>query len=163
MNTVLKYESQLPSISVETNAMAVDLPDGPTRMPVTPLPEHFIDWMEEGRRGMYNRLKGKQESVEFFSQHLPVLVTHSPNSVFPFNCGNKGVGFLPKVEYLEEYTECYRETMERTRCIAWEDSLEQRLETVAEFNFNREVIDYRCLTSLEIFEKRTFNNLLQLP
>jgi len=97
MSAVLKYESQLPSISVEANAMAVDLPDGPTRMPVTALPEHFIDWMEEGRRGMYNRLKGKQDSVEFFSQHLPVLVTQSPNSVFPFNCGNKGVGFLPKM------------------------------------------------------------------
>ena len=163
MSAVLKYKSQFPSISVETNAMAVDLPDGPTRMPVTPLPGHLIDWMEEGRRGMYNRLKGKEDSVEFFSQHLPVLVTQSLNSVFPFNCGNKGVGFLPKEEYLEEYIERYRETMERTRGIAWEDSLEQRLETVAEFNFNREVIDYRCLTSLEIFEKRTFNNLIQLP
>ena len=53
--------------------------------------------------------------------------------------------------------------MEQTRGLAWAESLEKRLETVSKFNFNREVIDYRCLTSLEIFEKRTFSNLCRMP
>ncbi len=163
MNALAKLEKRLPYISVEQDAMAIDLPSGPVRLPVTPLPERFVDWIDEGRRGMYGRLRGNEENVNFFSQHLPVLVTYTPGSVFPFNCGNKGVGFLPKSEYLEEYTKLYRETMEKTRGIPWKDSLQQRLETVSRFNFNHDVIDYRCLTSLEIFEKRTFSNLCQNP
>tara|TARA_Y100000294_G_scaffold95646_1_gene88980 strand:- start:311 stop:1276 length:966 start_codon:yes stop_codon:yes gene_type:complete len=164
MSALLKMESRLPQISVEPEAMAIDLPNGPKRMPLKVLPEKLVDWMDDGRRGMYERLRGNQNSNGmFFSQHLPVLVTHNPDSAFPFNCGNKGVGFLPKAEYLEEYTELYLKTMEQTRGLPWAKSLEKRLETVSEFNFNHDVIDYRCLTSLEIFEKRTFSNLCSMP
>ena len=100
MSALLKMESRLPQIGIEPEAMALDLPNGPKRLPLQVLPENLIDWMDDGRRGMYERLQGNHDSNGmFFSQHLPVLVTHNPDSVFPFNCGNKGVGFLPKAEY----------------------------------------------------------------
>jgi hypothetical protein len=152
-------------VRVDGDRAFVDLPSGPGKLPVIALPDRLIDWIDGGRRAMYERIVGTEDgqAVDFFSQHLPAVLTYNYDSVFPFNCGNKGVGFLPKAECLDEFVGLYRETLEQTRGAPWRESLRSRLEAVSRFNFDRDAIDYRCLGSLEIFEKKTFHNLLQLP
>jgi len=132
-------------------------------LPVMPLPEPLIAWFAQGKLDVYRQLLADPGKVDFFHQHLPVLVTHVPDSPFPFNCGNKGVGFLPKSEFLADYTELYRETIEASRAIPWRDSLPARIDAARAFHEAREAIDYRCLTSIEIFQKRTFRNLQHYP
>jgi len=90
-------------------------------------------------------------------------VTRGDSELFPFSCGNKGVGFLPRAGHLPEFLELYRSTMERTRGLPWRSSLDARLEAVARFQLDREAVDRRCLGTLEIFEKATFRNLQRHP
>lgn len=132
-------------------------------LPVTALPAPLISWFAEGKLDIYRQLLADPAKVDFFHQHLPVLVTHVPGSPFPFNCGNKGVGFLPKHEFLAGYIELYRQTIEASKSIPWRNSLPDRITAARSFHENREAIDFRCLTSIEIFQKQTFRNLQHYP
>jgi nucleotide-binding universal stress UspA family protein len=149
-------------VTIEDGQIHVDMVSGSVTLPMEPLSERYIEWIEQGRKAMYDKLLGKGNPA-FFTSHLPVMITHSREQVFPFNCGNKGVGFLPKSEYLKEFIDLFRSTIERTQGRPWQESLKERLAAVSSFYFNREKIDYRSLSSLEIFEKTTFKNLSTTP
>jgi len=150
-------------ILVETNAVAVDLPQGAVRLPLQSLPSQYADWLEAGRRHLYESLAGQTHSVRFFSQHLPVLVTQTEGRVFPFNCCHKGVGLIPKAEYLSEFIELFRSTLAKTENQPWQESLQQRIQAVSKFYFDREKIDYRAMSTLEIFQRQTLQNLRRIP
>jgi nucleotide-binding universal stress UspA family protein len=140
----------------------VTSPEGDLDLPITSLPEKFVDWIEQGRRSMYGKLLGKA-APGFFTSHLPVVTTLTAGSGFPFNCSNKGVGFLPKPEYLEHFTDLFRRTLENTRGRPWQESMRERIAAVSSFYFDRDKIDYRALSTLEIFEKGTYRNLSRTP
>jgi len=144
------------------DTMEVALPSGPTALPLAPLPERLLAWLREGRRELYRALAEDREAPTFFAQHLPALVTWG-QGVFPANCGNKGVGFLPRPERLGEFTYLYRRVMARTRGRPWRESLPERLEAVARLNEGSEAIDPRCLGTLEIFERTALENLRATP
>ncbi|MDH5681339.1 MAG: PCP reductase family protein, partial [Spirochaetota bacterium] len=131
--------------------------------PLISLPMKYIDWIDEGRKGMYDKILGKSESVQFFAQHLPVIVTHTDNDLFPFNCSNKGIGFMPKDEYLSEFIDLFQETIHNTHGKPWQLSIRDRIKSVSRFYFDHDKIDHRAVTSLEIFQKNTYNNLLSKP
>lgn len=151
-----------PAVRVEGETMTVDAESGSLSLPVMPLPGKFADWIEQGRRGMYAKLQGKG-APGFFTSHLPVMVTRNEGKAFPFNCSNKGVGFLPKPEYLDHFVRLFRDTLERTRGRPWQESMEERIKAVSSFYFDREKIDFRALSTLEIFAKTTFANLSRNP
>jgi hypothetical protein len=132
-------------------------------LPNISLPPPLISWLNQGRLDVYRRLLTDSASIDFFQQHLPVLVTHSPDSPFPFNCGNKGVGFLPKETSLNRYIEQYRETIAATRAVPWQESLTARIAAARAFHEDIDAIDFRCLTSIEIFQRKTFRNIQNFP
>jgi len=154
-----------PHFTASVDVDRITLPLGPDTvvMPIVSLPDPLIEWFDEGRRGMYRQLAEDREPVGFFSHHLPVVVTRSGEGLFPFSCGNKGVGFLPRAERLAEFADLYRKTIERTRGLPWRNSLTERLEAVTRFQLDRTAVDHRCLGTLEIFEKATFRNLQRDP
>ncbi len=160
-NTARQFELT-QRVRLTDSGLQVDTEDGLLALPSETLPDRCIDWIEQGRRAMYDKLQGKGNPA-FFTSHLPVLITYAKGQPFPFNCGNKGVGYLPKPQYLQEYINLFRDTIARTKGRPWQESMHDRLEAVSSFYFNREVIDYRALSSLEIFEKSTFNNLARTP
>jgi len=149
--------------SVDGDRIRLPRGSGAVSMPIVPLPDRLIEWFDEGRRAMYRQLAEEREAVGFFSHHLPVVVTRSGEGIFPFSCGNKGVGFLPRAEHLAEFVDLYRHTIERTRGLPWRDSLAERLEAVTRFQLDHAAVDHRCLGTLEIFEKATFRNLQRDP
>jgi nucleotide-binding universal stress UspA family protein/rubrerythrin len=155
-------ESPATGVRVEGNLARVVTEDGSLELPIMPLPEKFADWIEHGRRGMYDKLLGKG-SPGFFTSHLPVMSTFAKDKPFPYNCSNKGVGFLPKPEYLEHFKDLFRRTLENTRGRPWRESLKERIAAVSSFYFDREKIDFRALSTLEIFEKGTYRNLSRTP
>lgn len=150
-------------VSVEGDSLVVTLPDGPVRLPLVPAAKEFSDWVDEGRRAMYEQLLEGRAPVRFFAQHLPMVVTYNAGAVFPFNCGNKGVGQLPREEHLPYFIRRYRHALEASKGEPWRDSLELRLRTVAELNLDPERVDRRCLATLEIFERQTYQNLQGTP
>lgn len=150
-------------VLVEGDRVSLQLPTGPVILPIVKLPGRLVQWIKEGRQTIYGQILEDGGKIRFFSQHLPVLVTYSANSLFPFNCGNKGVGFLARSEALGSYNDLYARTIEASRGIVWRDSLPGRVEAASRFNNDHDAIDYRCLASLEIFQKTTFKNLLHMP
>lgn len=151
-------------IAVEGEVARVDLPETTLRLPLMSLPEDKIEWIEGGRRATYSQLlNGKGGPIKFAAHHLPMITTYSSGCTFPFNCCNKGVGFLPKKQHIGEFVDFFRNIHERTRGIPWRESLAQRVEAARRFYFDREKIDYRVFATLEIFEKTTLSNLRRTP
>ncbi|MDK1020065.1 MAG: PCP reductase family protein [Candidatus Hydrogenedentes bacterium] len=154
----------LVDVEVDDHTVFVDLADGPLRLPLCSLPLDKIEWMENGRRRLYDTIQnGGAATLTGPSHHLPMVTTYSAGATFPFNCCNKGVGFQPKQEYLDECIERLRDVHENTRGKSWRDSLNERVEAARWFYFDRDKIDYRRCATLEIFEKTTFANLQRTP
>jgi hypothetical protein len=157
-------ELPLAPVEVDEESIVVELEDGRRRFPLQSLPLNKIEWMEEGRRRVYGTiLNGRAATLTGPSHHLPMVTTYSPDATFPFNCCNKGVGFQPKQEYLEECIDHLHDVHMRTRGKPWQESIRDRVEAAQWFYFNREMIDYRRLATLEIFEKNTYRNLRRNP
>ncbi|MDP6980714.1 MAG: PCP reductase family protein [Myxococcota bacterium] len=157
-------EANTSQIQVEKESIVVPLPDGPIRMPSVEATEELSDWLDEGRRSMYETLlEPGAAPVRFFAQHLPMVVSYNQTNVFPFTCGNKGVGYLPHAQYVDHFIERYRDTIEECKGKPWQESLKKRVGVASEFNLNPEFIDRRCLVTLEIFERQTFKNLSKMP
>lgn len=151
-------------VEVLGDSVLVDLEDGQMRLPLRPLPEDKIEWIEQGRRQAYDQLlNGGGQVLKSAAYHLPMITTYSAGATFPFNCCNKGVGYLPKQQYLEEFIEFFQGVHESTRGKPWRESLQDRLEAARKFYFDRDKIDYRAFATLEIFEKTTFANLHRSP
>ena len=150
-------------VLVEDDAIVARLPDGPLRLPLITAPEDFASWLDEGRRAMYEQLTQGSSPVRFFSQHLPMVVSHNADSTFPFTCGNKGVGYLPRSEHLPAMIRRYTETIEESKGKPWQESLQRRVQTASVFILNPDLVDRRCLATLEIFERQTFQNLQRMP
>lgn len=144
------------------NRIVIEGPLGRRELAISPLPDRVVDWMEQGRRGIYDKLLNRGTPT-FHASHLPVMVTHSENAAIPFNCSNKGVGLLPKEKYLAHFIHLFRNTLKNTQGRPWQESMQERIRAVSKFYFNRDVIDYRALTTLEIFEKTTYRNLRRNP
>ncbi len=152
---------QRSTVEVLGDEVHIQFADGASVLrPVERLPDDKIDWIEQGRRATYRQLMGQgDQSLRFASHHLPVITTYTEGELFPFNSANKGIGFLPKPQYLEEYIDLFEEVHERTQNRPWKESLQERVKAASQFYFAREKIDYRVLTTLEIFERQTFQNL----
>ena len=162
--TSITEKIALVDVEVDDHTIFVDLEDGPLRLPLRSLPLDKIEWMENGRRRVYDTIQsGRADTLTGPSHHLPMVTTYSAGRTFPFNCCNKGVGFQPKAEYLDECIEHLQNVHESTRGKPWRESLNERVEAARWFYFDREKIDYRACATLEIFEKTTFSNLQRTP
>ena len=160
--SVTPEQQRWKSIEIGTDHVAFDLEGKRQEFKRTRLPPEFLEWIKEGRLGMYNMLEGNAGSAGFFASHLPVVITYSPKSAFPFNTGNKGVGLIPVPEAIDDYCERYQRVLEQNAHRAWDESLKERLNCVREFISGGAVSD-EALVTLEIFERNTFHNLCENP
>ncbi len=158
------YETDRPpSVATRGDTVVVHHGQESTVLPLSPLAGPHIEWFAEGRRAAYRAIVGGGGPIRAFAQHLPMVVTWRPGGLFPCNCGNKGVGFLPRDQHLGHHIEAFERVMRDTRDTPWEASLKERIRTVGRFYFDHEAVDYRLLTGLEIFKKRTYANLERNP
>ncbi len=160
---LLLPDQQRSIVEVDGDELHIQCPDGGSVVrTLERMPDDKIEWIEQGRRATYRQLLGQgSESLRFASHHLPVITTFTQGELFPFNSANKGIGFLPKPQYLKEYIELFEAVHDGTRNKPWRESLRERVTAASKFYFAREKIDYRVLTTLEIFERQTFQNLQQ--
>ena len=92
---------QMPSKRVEVGDGMARLVDGDTvveEREVKQLPEKFVQWQLDYKRGVYDAIE-RDEYVAFNVGHLPVVGTWSGDSPVP-NLANKGIGFTPRTDYL---------------------------------------------------------------
>lgn len=125
------------------------------------LPEAFCKWAYDERAEMVRRMasgeKVPHETVFLgFTRHNPAFITHGPAGT---NGSIKGVGFVPKKEYLEETLEGYLRHIDR----GWREGYSQEgLDLLVKYLWSPEAknrIDFSIMGSLEMAKKHTWTNV----
>jgi hypothetical protein len=129
--------------------------------------ESFFNWAFRTRANTVLRLvKGEEMSKEkiflSFCSHDPALVSNGPAGL---NASIKGIGFMPKPEYLEETLAAY---IEHIKSYTPEDkNYSQRgLELLVKYMYGEEAhhrIDFTCIGSLEMAKKHSYTNYKANP
>jgi hypothetical protein len=82
---------------------------------------------------------------------------------FPINLANRGIGLLPKGEFIEKYIQLLASAKNEMVEKKWEESLPTRVSAMRQFYANIEDIDPMILGGLEIFEGKTMENARANP
>jgi hypothetical protein len=124
------------------------------------LPENFIAWQIRSREELYEKLL-RREPVRFLASHLPVLATLRPRGTI--NLAIKGVGLVPRREYIAHYVDLFARVLRETRGRAWDHTLAERIAAARELFRHAHHIDLGRLGALEIFEGETYSNIRRDP
>jgi hypothetical protein len=129
--------------------------------------ESFFNWAFRTRANNVIKLAGGEEmSPEkvflSFCSHDPALVSYGPAGL---NASIKGVGFMPKPEYLEETLAAYIEHIK-----SWtpddKEYSQRGLELLIKYMYGEEArhrIDFTCIGSLEMAKKHSYANYKANP
>ncbi|MBI4688564.1 MAG: hypothetical protein HY756_12465 [Nitrospirae bacterium] len=129
---------------------------------VRAIPSHFLKWLAFSRIKFLSEMKAGSP-MRYFSAHLPVMATWRKGEPFPVNMTVKGIGLIPKKEYLNDYIDIFEGVAAEARTMSWEDSLNKRIEAMNKLYGDVENFDATLLGGLEIFEGRAFQNLKEEP
>ena len=124
------------------------------------LPEKFVKWAYDERAEMVRRMasgeKIRPEAMFLgFTRHNPVFISHGPAGL---NGSVKGVGFVPKKEYLDETIEAYLHHIDK----GWREGYsEEGLNLLVNHVWAPEAksrIDFSIMGSLEMAFKHSWTN-----
>ena len=131
---------------------------------MTNIPAEFIQWAYTERAELIKRqAMGKVAPHEIFlgfCRHTPGIVSYGPAGL---NASIKGVGYLPKAEYLQETLDAYLSNIEQ----GWRDGYSERgLQILLEVLYGKDChkrIDFNCFGTLELARDHTWINLQANP
>ena len=127
------------------------------------MPNEFINWQISERIKLFNFLKDKKQP-EFFNPHLPTLLTIDKKKTdFLMNAACKGVGLVPHDKELEQFTKHIHSVIEQFETTDFDENIRKRIEGAMILYDSPEKIDSFALGGLEIFETRSFENILNNP
>jgi hypothetical protein len=134
-----------------------------TKFRITKLPYNFLEWQSVTRQQMFHLLREHDASkIKMQPGHLPVMATWSKSN-FPVNLATRGMGLVPKEEFLEKFSLLFEQVKEETQGIPIKESLPKRLAALEQFYHDVNHFDESILGGLEIFEGQTSKNLEELP
>ena len=127
----------------------------------TEMPEVFLKWQCDERKGMFEALL-RGEHPAFLASHLPVVSTlNGADGSFPIHSSTKGIGLFPKQEYLAEHVAEITDCLDRSRLKPAQDTRSDRVGATLSLYGRTGRIDTRCFGGIEIFQGQTFRNLQQ--
>ncbi len=127
------------------------------------MPPEFLVWQCDDRHGAFAAM-GRGEVPRSLAAHLPVLSTlNEPGAAFPIRSCTKGVGLLPRQEYLAEHLTSIVDCLRRCQQTSGSESLSDRIGTAMSLYARPERIDPTVFGAIEIFEGTTYENLRRDP
>ncbi len=130
---------------------------------VIEVPAPFLEWQSSSRREVFDALQ-RGEVPGFCAAHLPVVSTlNQADMAFPVHSANKGVGLMPRPEYLERYTASIEDCLKRCAGKRVEESLAERIAIARALYDCPTEIDPGLFGTIEIFRGQTYKNLLRDP
>lgn len=129
------------------------------------IPEAFLEWLYRGRANLIRRQAAgesipRAEMLLGFTRHSPAVVSCGPAGL---NASIKGIGFVPKPEYLEETLAAYLAHIER----GWRPGYPQEgLRLLLDLLYGPEAeqrLDFSRLGTLELARGHTYANLRADP
>lgn len=161
MTTTVAFE---PNVQIADGFVSLRRDGGAVDYKIKELPGKFVRWQLEYKKSIYDAIEN-DHYVAFNAGHLPVVGTWDDEAAVP-NLANKGVGFTPKDEYINQYLEMVEDAVAQIEKLpphAVNDTRALRIKTAREFYAHPEHIDWRRLALLEIFEGSTYHNLTKNP
>ncbi len=131
---------------------------------VRPLPRAFMEWQATTRlEGIRSFLEGSPKFAAF-GAHLPVMSTADVTSgTFPVNSAAKGAGLSVHPDQIEGWTLRFEGLIERGLEGGWSETMKERLGALLDYYSDLARFDPTVITSIEIFGKRTYTNVLADP
>ncbi len=129
------------------------------------IPDAFLKWAYQGRAALIRRqAEGERvpphEIFLGFTRHNPAVVSYGPAGL---NASIKGVGYIPKPEFVQETLDAYLEHIGR----GWRDGYsDEGLQLLMRLLYGKgcqERIDFFRLGSLELAKDHTWDNLRANP
>ena len=129
--------------------------------------ESFFNWAFRTRANTVMKILNKEEMSQekvflSFCSHDPALVSYGPEGL---NASIKGIGFMPKPEYLEETLDAY---IKHIKSYDPEDKgySQRGLELLVKYLYGPEAqdrVDFSCIGSLEMAKKHSYANYKANP
>ena len=126
------------------------------------IPAHFLQWLAASRIMFLEDMK-EGKPLRYFSAHLPVMSTWSGEEPFPVNMTVKGIGLVPKAEYLDDYSDYFEGIIADARTKPWQESLLDRIQAMKRLYGDTDNFDPAMAGGLEIFGGRALENLRKTP
>ena len=127
------------------------------------LPDDFLAWQSQARLEMFKIMEERGGiAVGMAPVHLPVLASLGMGS-FPINLATRGIGVLPQIDKISEFTEKFRKAQVHVDRSRFGESLGTRVNQAREFYRNPDLFNPYILGGLEIFEGKTPLNLKRNP
>jgi hypothetical protein len=97
------------------------------------LPKEFLNWQSTARLNAFQMMADfNSEKVRTMPAHLPVLATFGTGD-FPVNLTSRGIGLLPKEEFILPLCELIEKTISESKGQPWQDTLPKRLAAIQSF------------------------------
>ncbi|MCS7175228.1 hypothetical protein [Pseudothermotoga sp.] len=125
--------------------------------------EAFFNWQIQTRTKSLKIFLGLEKGVPNFSPHTVVMSTFSKEGEFPINSCIKGLGLVPKQEYLEELANKAINLIEMARQKGVNETFKERVQFLLDLYEKPEIFDRRILSSIEMFYKNSYRNVLKDP
>ena len=127
------------------------------------LPDDFINWHISERIKLFNILKNKKQP-DFFNPHLPTLLTINNDKIdFSINAASKGVGLVPDEKVLGKINMKVQNIIKHIDKGDFFESVQKRIDGAMLLYGDQKKINPFCLGGLEIFETKSYENLLKNP
>ncbi len=124
----------------------------------------LIDFREKSIRDIIDRVNNPGGfSGGASTLHSPPVATRGTPSSFPVNMASKGIGFIPREDFLKDRVEQFDSLINEALENGDDSNREERLNTLLEFYTQREKIDNRMLGTLELYGIRSWRNLQYDP
>ncbi len=124
------------------------------------LPEKFYNWAYGTRANTVKKIAAGEEVSHdklflSFTTHNPTFISNGPAGL---NGSIKGIGFLPKEEYIPEILEAFQQHISK----GWSDTYSNEgLNVLLKYVYgedSKKYIDFTKLTSLEMAKKHSWEN-----
>lgn len=133
---------------------------GTTSVPLVPLPKAVREWQLKTRVDNLKFFLTRQGQHDF-AVHVGYMATWSPEGGWPLNVAAKGVGLLPQ-EDLPELTRQIETLIQEGLQRGEKETRRRRLEFLLSL-YQQASFSSKCLTTIELYGKTTWANVLRDP
>jgi hypothetical protein len=142
--------------------LTIKTSSGSQTLEVRPMPPEIFEWQRQARIKNLQAIIN-DEMFEGFGPHLPTMSVLNAEGDFPVNSAAKGVGLIPKPEFMESYLTQFNQLIEDAVQAGWKNSINVRVQALLDFYNQPEHIDRTALGSLELYAKRTYAGVRKDP
>ena len=154
--------------SIDDNKIVVTVDNATTEYNRKGLPPSMFDFLIDYRLRAIKVMRGEEEDTDNVSVtssmlHSPPMATRGSPGFFPVNTAAKGIGFVPKDEYIEKWVEKFEVHINEAIENGPESNQDARFQALVDFYEAKNEISPKILGTIELFGFRSWRNMKYDP